>query len=202
MEQLLSRAQNAEEFEPPQLRQLRERRRKANTGLARITKFVFPRTPKLSHLANSNANPSTTDKTFQRTHSSERVRKFEGEFARVLSGRVPALALVKKVPGLPLDLSRWHLDLVVNKLQGRHYIQQRLVITPEVIVMGCMGTSQGNDCQHLKLSMKVCVCVCVCVCLWAQTFDQGMCVCAMRFVGRVCVWAWLERTMTRIDVRL
>ena len=171
MEQLLSGAQNAKEFEPPQLRQLRERRRKANMGLERITKFVFPRKkgPKLSHLANSNANPSTTDNTFQRTHSSERVRKFEGEFARVLSGRVPARkassdAVVKDMPGLPLDLSRWHLDLVVNKLQGRHYIQQRLVITQEVIAMGCMGTPKGNDCQHLKLSMKVCVCVlCGCV---------------------------------------
>jgi hypothetical protein len=164
MEQLLSRAQNAGEFEPPQLKQLRERRRKANTGLSRITKFVFHQ-KRLRHLANANANLSKTDKAnFDRTHSSEHERKFEGEFARILSGRLPARKAseaVKDMPGLPLDLSRWHLDLVVNKLQGRHYIQQRLVITPEVIAMGCMGTSKGNDCQHLKLSMKVCACVCV-----------------------------------------
>ena len=190
MEQLLSRAQNGKEFEPPQLRQLRERRRKANTGLARITKFVFPRKkrPKLSHLANSNASPSTTDDTFQRTSSSEGVRKFEGEFARVLcSGRVPARkasdALVKNIPGLPLDLSRWHLDLIVNKLQGRNYIQQRLVITPEVIAMGCMGTSTGNDCKHLKLSMKVCVCVC-CVCICVHKLSIKVCACMQcGFVG-------------------
>ena len=168
MEELLSKAKNAKQFEPPDLRKLRERR-KANMGLARITKFVFNRKkgPKLSSLANANNNPSTTDHTFQRTSSSERVRKFEGEFARALSGvgdsgcvpRKESNAVpTKKIPGLPLDLSGWHLDLLVNKLQGRHYIQQRLVITPQVIAIGCMGASTGRDHYQLKLSMKVCAC--------------------------------------------
>ena len=203
MEQLLSGSANLDE--PLELLQLRERQRKENTGLARITKFVFPRLRKKGprlHLANANVHPSTNDATFQRTPSSEHVRKFEGEFARalsgpnrVLSGRVPELeasdAVREDLPGLPLDLSCWHLDLVVNKLQGRNYIQQRLVITREVIAMGCMGTSKGNDCQQLKLSMKVCVCVCLC----AQTFDEGMCVTVCDAVGWAGMWvgmAWVD----------
>ena len=107
--------------------------------------FPCPKGPKLSHLANANPNPSTNDDAFQRMHSSEHVRKFEGDFARALS-RPKSLSsggCVQELAAMNADLSRWHLDLVVNKLQGLHYIQHRLVITSEVIAMGCISTSNG-----------------------------------------------------------
>lgn len=83
-------------------------------------------------------------------------RKFEGEFARALVIKDDAEAeLVKNEEDTKVDISVWHLELVVNKLQGTEYFRQRLIITPDVIAMGTpmsslMQQSLSQSTKHKK----------------------------------------------------
>ena len=93
------------------------------------------------------------------------MRKIHGELGRVLDLFPPATA---KAPPPPLasdmgsclgdsnvDLTGWHMELIVNKLQGRLYCRQRLVITPHVIAMGGLPADTAPCCCNIAEQMMM-----------------------------------------------
>lgn len=71
------------------------------------------------------------------------MRPTTGDLARALVIKDGTEAeLVQDEQDTQVDTSGWHLELVVNKLQGTEYFRQRLIITADVIAM-------GNPTQHM-----------------------------------------------------
>lgn len=126
---------------PPQLRRLQARQRKENSILYRAAALLRHRKAKgtkITNLSHANASYSSRDASFTALPEDLGVRKFDGDFARVVAADVSAAGDSDEVPVTDhhIDLSGWFLDLVVNRMHGLKFYQQRLVITPHLMAMG------------------------------------------------------------------
>jgi len=73
------------------------------------------------------------------------MRKFhDGDFLRIVSMDLDDSTWEEEVLDHSIDLSGFYLDLVVNRMQGLQFYQNRLVITPHLIAMGGMEHA-GHD---------------------------------------------------------